>query len=200
MCGIFGYIGNKNAVELVIEGLKRLEYRGYDSAGIAAINGGGKIHNVKCVGKIAELEHKVNKAPFTSHLCIGHTRWATHGEVTELNSHPHYDTAKNISLVHNGIIENFTELKEQLLLEGSMFHSETDTEVIPHLIAKFSKEQSFEKAVLETMRTLEGSYAFAVISTDHPDQLLAARKGSPLVVGLGEQKEFYIASDVSAIL
>ncbi|MFH1429774.1 MAG: glutamine--fructose-6-phosphate transaminase (isomerizing), partial [Candidatus Margulisiibacteriota bacterium] len=201
MCGIFGYIGtkNKNAVDLIIDGLKRLEYRGYDSAGIGIINGDHKLHTLKCVGKIADLEKKLNKNPLKSHIGIGHTRWATHGEVTEVNTHPHADAAQKISLVHNGIIENFSKLKEQLILEGNMFASETDTEVIPHLIAKYHATMDMESAVIKTMKVLEGSYAFVIINEDNPNQLLAARKGSPLVLGIGEN-EFFLASDISAIL
>jgi len=199
MCGIFGYIGQQNAVDIVTDGLKRLEYRGYDSAGIGVINGTSKINNLKCVGKIADLEAKLKESPVKGNIGIGHTRWATHGEVTEANSHPHCDTAQRISLVHNGIIENFISLKEQLIADGSMFMSETDTEVLPHLIAKFSQQTDMETAVLETMRTIEGSYAFVMINEDNPQQLFAARKGSPLVVGLGEGETF-VASDISAIL
>ncbi|MFC1478366.1 glutamine--fructose-6-phosphate transaminase (isomerizing) [Candidatus Margulisiibacteriota bacterium] len=201
MCGIFGYIGtkNKNAIDLIVDGLKRLDYRGYDSSGLGTINSGNKLHNLKCVGKIADLEKKLKDTPLKSHIGIGHTRWATHGEVTEINSHPHVDTAQKISLVHNGIIENFSKLKEQLITEGSMFASETDTEVIPHLIAKYYATTDMESAVLKTMKTIEGSYAFVMVNEDNPNQLLAARKGSPLVLGIGDD-EFFLASDISAIL
>ena len=199
MCGIFGYIGRKNSVALVVKGLKRLEYRGYDSAGLGIINGNGKIKNLRSVGKIADLEKRLADKSTSSHIGIGHTRWATHGEVTIENAHPHFDTAQTISLVHNGIIENFSHLKEQLIKEGSMFSSETDSEVLPHLIAKYRKQFDMEKSVLETMKAIDGSYAIVVINEDNPNQLIAARKGSPLVVGIGED-EFYVASDISPIL
>ena len=200
MCGIIGYVGNKqNAVDVIISGLKRLEYRGYDSAGIGIINGTKKINNQKCVGKIADLENKILPLNLHSPIGIGHTRWATHGEVTELNSHPHFDATESISLVHNGIIENFVKLKDQLQREGHLFRSDTDTEVLPHLISKFSKDRSLEESVLKTMKTIDGSYAFVVINEANPQQLIAARKGSPLVIGVGID-EFFVASDITAIL
>ena len=202
MCGIVAYFGKREATEVVVNALKKLEYRGYDSAGIGIISPSGKIQNIKSVGKIIELEKRLEAKSFKGNIGIGHTRWATHGEVTEENSHPHFDNAKTISLVHNGIIENYSTLKEKLIREGNMFYSETDTEVIPHLIGKyFKKYNNMEKAIIKSIKKLEGSYAFAVVNEENPDQLIAAKKGSPLVIGIGEnEEEFFIASDISAIL
>jgi glucosamine--fructose-6-phosphate aminotransferase (isomerizing) len=195
MCGIIGYIGGENAVPMLLEGLKRLEYRGYDSAGIAVLEG-GQLAIRKAVGKLKNLEEVVWTDPPIGTIGIGHTRWATHGRVTELNAHPH-ETAGFV-VVHNGIIENYLALKEKLLAEGHTFHTETDTEVIVHLIAKhFTGDLT--AAVQQAMREVVGAYAIAVLSTDDPNTVVGARAGCPLVVGLG-QAAYFLASDVPAVL
>ncbi len=194
MCGIVGYIGNKNAENILVSGLKRLEYRGYDSAGICLTNGELEIYKAK--GKIANLEQILNKS---SKTCgIGHTRWATHGEPSDKNSHPHTDCKKEIALVHNGIIENYELLKNALIEKGHKFVSETDTEVLVHLIEEFY-EDDLESAVKQALKKVVGTYGICVVSSKEPGRIIAARKGSPLVLGLGEG-EYFIASDVSAIL
>jgi glutamine---fructose-6-phosphate transaminase (isomerizing) len=195
MCGIIGYIGGENAVPMLLEGLKRLEYRGYDSAGIAVLEG-GQLAIRKAVGKLKNLEEVVWTDPPIGTIGIGHTRWATHGRVTELNAHPH-ETAGFV-VVHNGIIENYLALKEKLLAEGHTFHTETDTEVIVHLIAKhFTGDLT--AAVQQAMREVVGAYAIAVLSTDDPNTVVGVRAGCPLVVGLG-QAAYFLASDVPAVL
>jgi glucosamine--fructose-6-phosphate aminotransferase (isomerizing) len=195
MCGIIGYIGQDNAIPILLEGLKRLEYRGYDSAGVAVIDD-GQLAIRKAVGKLKNLESMVWNAPPTGTIGIGHTRWATHGRVTELNAHPH-ETAGFV-LVHNGIIENYLALKEKLTAEGHAFHTETDTEVIVHLIAKhFAGDLT--AAVHQALREVVGAYAIAVLSTDDPNTVVGARTGCPLVVGLG-QGAYFLASDVPAVL
>lgn len=195
MCGIIGYIGNKNAIPVVLDGLKRLEYRGYDSAGIAYLLD-KKLEIKRCKGKISELEKIVDKN-IRSNLAIGHTRWATHGKPSEENAHPH--RSNDIVIVHNGILENFRELKNSLLKEGFIFQSETDSEILCHLISKFSKTSSLEEAVRETISRIRGSYAFVVIDEREPNKIVAVRKESPLVVGLGNE-EYFVASDVPAFL
>lgn len=197
MCGIVGYIGPKNAVEIILAGLHRLEYRGYDSAGIAVVNENG-LEYLKSVGKLKVLDAKIAEHPLTGNLGIGHTRWATHGEPSEANSHPHFDEKMEIALVHNGIIENFHELREQLEKEGVKFRSQTDTETIVHLVRKYYEGDLF-KAVQRALKDLRGAYAIGVICKHNPDVLVAARHGSPLIVGVGEE-EGYIASDVPAIM
>lgn len=197
MCGIVGYIGPKNAVEVILTGLHRLEYRGYDSAGIAVVNPNG-LEYIKSVGKLKVLDAKVAEHPISGNLGIGHTRWATHGEPSEANSHPHFDTNMEIALVHNGIIENFHELREQLEREGVKFRSQTDTETIVHLVRKYYEGDLF-KAVQRALKDLRGAYAIGVICKHNPDVLVAARHGSPLIVGVGDG-EGYIASDVPAIM
>jgi glutamine---fructose-6-phosphate transaminase (isomerizing) len=195
MCGIIGYIGGENAVPVLLDGLKRLEYRGYDSAGIAVIED-GQLAIRKAVGKLKNLEGVVWTDPPTGTIGIGHTRWATHGRVTELNAHPH-ETAGFV-VVHNGIIENYMALKEKLLTEGHAFRTETDTEVIVHLIAKhFAGDLT--TAVQQALREVVGAYAIAVLSTDDPNTVVGARAGCPLVVGLG-QAAYFLASDVPAVL
>lgn len=200
MCGIIAYIGNKEARELLLEGLKRLEYRGYDSAGIAMINGGVKVS--KTMGRVAGLEEMVvHDDDFKGTLGIAHTRWATHGEPNDVNAHPHRDDVTNghgIHLVHNGIIENYTTLKTYLLGKGHVFCSDTDTEVLAHLIGEFYAGD-LEAAVQTALREVTGAYAIAVICEKEPDVLVAARKGSPLLVGVG-QDEYVVASDSSAIV
>ena len=195
MCGIIGYIGGDNAVPILIEGLKRLEYRGYDSAGIAVIHD-AQLAIRKAVGKLKNLEDVVVNDPPTGTIGIGHTRWATHGRVTELNAHPH-ETAGFV-LVHNGIIENYLALKEKLSAEGHEFRTETDTEVIVHLIAKYFTGD-LTTAVHMALQEVVGAYAIAVLSTDDPNTVVGARSGCPLVVGLG-QGAYFLASDVPAVL
>jgi glutamine---fructose-6-phosphate transaminase (isomerizing) len=198
MCGIVGYIGNKDAVPILVEGLRRLEYRGYDSVGIAIIPK-DKVIVKKCKGKIRDLEGFLGDKDISkSHIGISHNRWATHGAPTNINAHPHQDCSGDIAVVHNGIIENFNELKKQLLEEGHKFKSQTDTEVISHLVEKYYKGD-LKEAVLKTLKNLKGSFALGVISKNEPDRIIAARKESPLIVGIGEGENF-IASDVPAIL
>jgi glucosamine--fructose-6-phosphate aminotransferase (isomerizing) len=197
MCGIVGYVGTENAVDIIISSLKKLEYRGYDSAGITVLN--GNLETYKTVGKISELE-KIIPAGFTGHIGIGHTRWATHGKPETRNAHPHLSS--NIAVVHNGIIENYMHLKEKLMQEGYEFSSDTDTEVIAHLLHKTmnnGKKCSLLDAVRHIMTIIEGSYAIAVLCTDEPDHIVLARKDSPLVIGLGN-KGYFAASDVTAFL
>lgn len=196
MCGIMGYIGRGNAVPVILDGLNKLEYRGYDSAGIA-IYQDGEIAVQKKKGRLAGLIQSLGGLPVSS-LGIGHTRWATHGVPSDENAHPHTDCTGNIALVHNGIIENYAVLKDELISEGHKFISETDTEVIIHLIEK-NYDGSLESAVRKTLASLRGSFAIAVISRDEPDKVIAAKKDSPLIVGLGDG-ENYVASDIPAIL
>lgn len=196
MCGIIGYIGGKNAIPVVMEGLKRLEYRGYDSAGIAFF-ANGKVDVKRCRGKINSLESLVGGLNASSSLAIGHTRWATHGKPSDENAHPH--RSDGIVIVHNGIIENYVEIKHKLQDEGFKFTSETDTEVLCHLINKYSSESSFEDAVRKAVKEISGAYAFAVINESEPDKIIAVRKESPLVIGLGDG-EYFLASDVPAFL
>ena len=197
MCGIVGYVGPRVATPLLIDGLKRLEYRGYDSAGIALMNGTG-VETRKKAGKITMLETSVANSPVSGTVGIAHTRWATHGAPNECNAHPHIDCKGEIAVVHNGIIENASALRLLLEKNGHVFKSETDTEVLAHLIEECFDE-SLEQAVTETLAMIQGTYGIAVISSRDPDKIVAARKGSPLLVGLGEA-EYFIASDVSAIL
>ncbi len=197
MCGIVGYVGSRVAGPLLLEGLKRLEYRGYDSAGVAIMNGRG-VETRKAAGKISMLETIMLGSPIAGTLGIAHTRWATHGAPTTGNAHPHIDCKGNIAVVHNGIIENATALRRWLEDNGHVFRSETDTEVLAHLIES-SWDGNLEQAVTEALHMVHGTYGIAVISSADPDKIVAARKGSPLIVGLGEH-EYYIASDVSAIL
>ncbi len=199
MCGIVGYVGKDNAKDIVVDGLKRLEYRGYDSAGIALIVD-EKICVYKKQGKIRNLEIELHKLPIFSNLGIGHTRWATHGKPDDVNAHPHVDCAEKIALVHNGIIENYSELRRELQGKGHKFTSQTDTEVVVHLIEEELKNSStFFEAFLKAVRRLHGSYALAVITLYQPDTIFVARKDSPLVIGLGEGENF-VASDVPAFL
>ncbi|MDD5454314.1 MAG: glutamine--fructose-6-phosphate transaminase (isomerizing) [Candidatus Ratteibacteria bacterium] len=198
MCGIIGYIGNNNAVPIILEGLRKLEYRGYDSAGIAVLNK-GKISLSKRKGKIADLENSIKKKKFLGNPGLGHTRWATHGDPSDINAHPHADCSGKIAVVHNGIIENYASLRQLLEEEGHLFKSSTDTEVFPHLIEKFYKGDLL-KAVQEALALIEGAYAFAVICEDEPDKIIAARLGSPLVVGIGKNGNFFVASDTVAIV
>jgi glucosamine--fructose-6-phosphate aminotransferase (isomerizing) len=199
MCGIVGYIGPKRVVPLILDGLKRLEYRGYDSAGIAVVGANGKLEIRRAPGKLRNLEESIRATPMDGIYGIGHTRWATHGRPTEENAHPHRDCTGEIVVVHNGIIENYIELKNQLIAEGHKFLTETDTEIIAHLIEKFSKNASLEEAVLKTVKVMTGAYALVALSARDPNKIVAARLGPPIVVGLGEH-EFFVASDIPAIL
>ena len=197
MCGIIGYVGDKSVTPLLLEGLKRLEYRGYDSAGVAVMNGKG-IETRRAAGKIARLESVLATLPVNGNVGIAHTRWATHGAPTECNAHPHVSMDGTIAVVHNGIIENFTALRQKLEALGYKFLSETDTEVIAHLIQE-AFTSTLEEAVLDALAQIEGTYGIAVVSSRDPNKIVAARLGSPLLIGLGDG-EFYVASDVSAIL
>jgi glutamine---fructose-6-phosphate transaminase (isomerizing) len=197
MCGIVGYVGPRQAATLLLEGLRRLEYRGYDSAGIAVINGTGlSVH--KAAGKLANLEKQVAGHLPKGTVGIGHTRWATHGAPTTPNAHPHTDQSGRIALIHNGIIENAGAIRKALLMRGHTFTSETDTEVLAHLVGELY-QGSLEEAVAAALREVEGAYGIAVISVDEPDVLVAARNGSPLIVGVGEDERF-VASDASPLL
>lgn len=201
MCGIVGYIGNKKAAPIIIDGLKRLEYRGYDSAGIAAFTMDGSRSMVtKKRGRVGELEKLVD-FNFDGTVAMGHSRWSTHGEPSDTNSHPHWCCENKIFVVHNGIIENYKALKERLIERGHEFRSQTDTEVMAHLVEDILKTGtiSFEEAVRTALQSIEGTYAFVVAHKDYPGQLIVAKKSSPLLVGLGEQ-EFFIASDAAATL
>ena len=196
MCGIVAYVGPKDAAPILLEGLARLEYRGYDSAGVAVLSSGG-LKVEKAAGKVRALAERVPKR-FKGSPGIGHTRWATHGVPNDVNSHPHLDGAERVAIVHNGIIENFSELREELMADGVEFRSETDSEVIAHLIAR-SAVGTLEEAVADALRRVAGTYGLAVISADHPDQLVVARNGSPVVIGIGDG-EMYAASDVAALV
>jgi len=198
MCGIVGYIGPKKVVPLILDGLKRLEYRGYDSAGIAVVEQNGKLDIRRASGKLRNLEEAIRLSPLDGLYGIGHTRWATHGRPTEENAHPHRDCKGEIVVVHNGIIENYLELKQQLIQKGHKFLTETDTEVIAHLIEQ-NFNGSLEASVQKTVKQLTGVYALAVISTRDPQKIVAARWGPPAVIGLG-QNEYFVASDIPAVL
>jgi glucosamine--fructose-6-phosphate aminotransferase (isomerizing) len=197
MCGIVGYVGPRTAAPLLIEGLKRLEYRGYDSAGVATHNGNG-LELRKAKGKISMLETVVNGSPVHGTVGIAHTRWATHGAPNECNAHPHHDCTNSIAVVHNGIIENYAPLRKMLQMQGHTFRSETDTEVLAHLI-EAAFDGKLEDAVIDALALVEGTYGIAVLSSKDPDKIVCARKGSPLLLGLGDG-EYYVASDVAAIL
>ncbi|HXR17698.1 MAG TPA: glutamine--fructose-6-phosphate transaminase (isomerizing) [Terriglobales bacterium] len=204
MCGIVGYVGKKSVVPVIIEGLRRLEYRGYDSAGIAVSGNGDGLQIRRAEGKLRNLEEVIRLHPLDGTYGIGHTRWATHGRPTEENAHPHRDCTGRIVVVHNGIIENYVTLKKKLIEEGHKFTTETDTEVIAHLVEKhFAKTNgtrpSLEEAVRKTVKQLSGVFALGVISADSPDKIVAARNGPPAVIGMGKD-EYFVASDVPAIL
>jgi len=201
MCGIVGYIGNKNAYPILIKGLKRLEYRGYDSAGIALINENGNLLIHKTKGKVADLESFVKNKDVSGTVGIAHTRWATHGEPNNINAHPHYSESENIAIIHNGIIENYKSLKKELINNGYHFKSETDTEVLVQLIEYIQKSSkvSLLHAIQMALKTVVGAYAIVIIDKNNPNTLIAARKGSPLVIGLGDD-EFFIGSDATPII
>jgi glucosamine--fructose-6-phosphate aminotransferase (isomerizing) len=197
MCGIVGYVGNKRVVPVILDGLKRLEYRGYDSAGIAVVDN-GHLEIRRTSGKLRNLEEAVRLNPLDGSYGIGHTRWATHGRPTEENAHPHRDCTGNIVVVHNGIIENYLTIKNALIAEGHKFVTETDTEVIAHLIEKHSNG-NLESAVLKTVREIKGLFALAVLSAKDPNKIIAVRNGPPVIIGLGND-EFFVASDIPAVL
>jgi glucosamine--fructose-6-phosphate aminotransferase (isomerizing) len=207
MCGIVGYVGKKRVVPVILEGLRKLEYRGYDSAGIAVAGNGdhGALQVRRAEGKLRNLEEVIRLKPMDGTYGIGHTRWATHGRPTEENAHPHRDCTGKIVVVHNGIVENYLSLKRRLIEEGHRFSTETDTEVIAHLIEKYLFHKSnghrptLEEAVRKTVNELTGVFALAVISVEEPDKIIAARNGPPVVIGLGDN-EYFVASDVPAIL
>ncbi len=199
MCGIVGYIGNRDASSVLLSGLKRLEYRGYDSSGIAVAHPDGSLEMEKATGKIASLEKKLGEHPLRSNIGIAHTRWATHGAPTENNAHPQVSFDGKIMVVHNGIIENYVQIKKKLEADGVRFKSETDTEVVAHLIAKLYRGD-IKSAVLAALNRLEGTFGLAVLAADEPEVLIGARRGSPLVLGIGEAGEYFLASDVTAIV
>src|SRR5213593_3387447 len=200
MCGIVGYIGHKRVSTVLLDGLRRLEYRGYDSAGIAVING-GTIQVVRSAGKLRDLEENLRLTTIEGTFGLGHTRWATHGRPTEENAHPHRDCTGTLVVVHNGIIENYKDLKRELAAQGHQFKTETDTEVIAHLIEEARKgaDTPLEEGVRRVVPRLSGSYAFCAVSAKDPMKIVAARNGPPLVVGLGKD-EYFVASDIPAIL
>ncbi len=203
MCGIVGYIGKKNALPIVIEGLKTLEYRGYDSAGVALWDDKtGKIRLEKAVGRVAALETRVSHKSWLGGMAIAHTRWATHGKPSERNAHPHTDCTESIFLVHNGIIENYSELKEALLREGHSFRSETDTEVLAHLVERpflAGGNVILEDALLDALRHVYGTFGVAVISKDDPQKIVVARRGSPIILGVGEGEYLPAVGDVHCL-
>ncbi|MCD4746407.1 MAG: class II glutamine amidotransferase, partial [Bacteroidales bacterium] len=198
MCGIVAYIGTKQAYPILIKGLYRLEYRGYDSAGIAILNKNLNLYKSK--GKVSQLEEFVKDKNTSGTIGIAHTRWATHGEPNNINAHPHFSQSKNLAIIHNGIIENYASLKGELIKRGYVFTSDTDTEVLIHLIEDIKNNEKVElnEAVRIALNQVVGAYAIVVISKNEPDMLIGARKGSPLVVGIGED-DFYLASDATPI-
>ncbi|MBL7917915.1 MAG: glutamine--fructose-6-phosphate transaminase (isomerizing) [Bacteroidia bacterium] len=202
MCGIVGYIGNKDAYPVLIKGLQRLEYRGYDSAGVALINEDGKLNVYKKKGKVSELVNASKNEDLSGAIGIGHTRWATHGEPNDVNSHPHYSDTKDLVMIHNGIIENYASIKERLKKRGHKFLSQTDTEVLVHLIEDIQQHEGMKlgHAVIAALKQVIGAYAIVVMDKKDPNTLIAAKKGSPMVIGIGNNDDFYIASDASPIV
>src|SRR5262245_18012083 len=202
MCGIVGYVGNQQVVPIVIEGLRRLEYRGYDSADIAVVDAKGEMQVRRASGKLRNLEEVLRKSPIEGVCALGHTRWATHGRPSEENAHPHRSSSGRICVVHNGIIENYLDLKRELQKKDHRFQSETDTEVVAHLIEQKLNDNpalGFEGAFREMLKEIRGIYALVAMSADEPDKLIAARLGPPVVIGMGES-EYFVASDIPAIL
>jgi glucosamine--fructose-6-phosphate aminotransferase (isomerizing) len=199
MCGIVGYIGNREAYPVILKGLKRLEYRGYDSAGVALLNHGLKVYKKK--GKVASLEESLIGVDVTGKIGIGHTRWATHGEPSDRNAHPHASASGKLAIIHNGIIENYTSLKEDLINKGYQFKSDTDTEVLLNFIEDIKNRNNcnLEKALLIALKRIVGAYCILLIDNDDPGTIIAARKGSPLVIGIGKGEHF-LASDASPII
>ncbi len=202
MCGIVGYLGKGDAYPALIKGLKRLEYRGYDSAGVALIGNDGSLNVYKAKGKVADLEAFCSDKDISGHVGIAHTRWATHGEPSAVNAHPHYSSSKNLAMIHNGIIENYADIKKNLIAKGVEFKSETDTEVLVQLIEyiQIKKNLDLLTAVQVALRQVIGAYAIAILDKRNPNQIIAARKQSPLVVGIGKDGEFYLGSDASPII
>lgn len=200
MCGIVGYVGNKQVVPLIIDGLRKLEYRGYDSAGIAVVNEAHELEIRRAEGKLRNLEETIRLSPLDGTYGIGHTRWATHGRPTEENAHPHRDCTGRVVVVHNGIIENYLQLKERLRKSDHRFVTETDTEIMAHLIEEYLRQDSsFEQAVRSAVTELRGIFALSIINADEPDTIIAVRQGPPVVIGLGD-REFFVASDIPPIL
>lgn len=201
MCGIVGYIGKNDAYPILIKGLKRLEYRGYDSSGVAIVNN-NELKVFKKKGKVVELEEFVKTQDSKGSIGIGHTRWATHGEPNDRNAHPHFSGDHNLAIIHNGIIENYAIIKAELTKRGHTFTSDTDTEVLIHFIEEIQKNEKVDllEAVRIALSEVHGAYAIVIISKDDPDTLIAARKSSPLVIGIAENDEYYIASDASPII
>ena len=202
MCGIVGYLGKQDAYPVLIKGLKRLEYRGYDSAGVALINDDGSLNVYKTKGKVADLENFCSDKNITGSVGIAHTRWATHGEPSSVNAHPHYSSSKNLAIIHNGIIENYAAIKKNLIAKGVTFRSDTDTEVLVQLIEYIQVKKNLDllTAVQVALRQVIGAYAIALLDKRNPNQIIAARKQSPLVVGIGKDGEFYLGSDASPII
>src|SRR5436305_3216502 len=199
MCGIVGYIGSREAYPVVLKGLKRLEYRGYDSAGVALLNGGLKVYKKK--GKVADLEETLIGKDLRGNVGIGHTRWATHGEPSDRNAHPHVSNSGNLAMIHNGIIENYAQIKNDLLKKGYTFSSDTDTEVLLNFIEDIKKnnEGTLEESIRIALKRVVGAYCILVIDKDNPDTIIAARKGSPLVIGIGKNEHF-LASDATPMI
>src|SRR6187399_1518751 len=198
MCGIIGYIGEKQVLPILINGLRRLEYRGYDSAGVAVVRD-GSIELRRSAGKLARLEQAIVANPLDGEYGIGHTRWATHGRPTEENAHPHRDCTGRIVVVHNGIIENYLDLKKELQSQGHEFKTETDTEIVAHLVEREMHGDGLENAVRRALKLMRGMFAIVLVSLEDPEKIVAVRNGPPLIVGLGED-EFFVASDIPAIL
>src|SRR3569832_924919 len=198
MCGIIGYIGSKPVVPVLLDGLRRMEYRGYDSAGEALVSPEG-IELRRSAGKLINLENAIRTEPLDGVYCVGHTRWATHGRPTEENAHPHRDCTGRIVVVHNGIIENYLDLKKQLQSEGHQFVTETDTEIVAHLVEREMKADGLENAVRRALLYMRGLFALVLMSADDPKKIVTVRNGPPIVVGLGDN-EFFVASDIPAIL
>ena len=199
MCGIVGYIGPKKVVPLILDGLRRLEYRGYDSAGVAVVSENGHLEIRRASGKLPNLEESIRQHPIDGIYGLGHTRWATHGRPTEENAHPHRDCKGEVVVVHNGIVENYVELKEELEKEGHKFVTQTDTEIVAHLVEKYMDGGPLEDAVRKSIRRLSGDYALVILSTKDPRKIVAARNGPPVLVGLGKD-EYFVASDIPGIL
>ena len=201
MCGIIGYIGNQNAIDIILKGLKRMEYRGYDSTGIAIPNKDGFLIRKK-KGKVSELEITLNKSELKNTIGMGHTRWATHGEPNDINAHPHTDGSGQVAVIHNGIIENYSALKHDLATKGHIFKSQTDTEVVAHLIEELHKDNptlNLDSIVSVMLHQIVGAYGLVIMASWDPDKIVVARKGSPLILGIGEN-EFFAVSDASSII
>src|SRR4030095_9303721 len=198
MCGIIGYIGSKPVVPVLLDGLRHMEYRGYDSAGVPVVSREGFARR-RSAGKLSNLENTIREQPVEGLYGLGHTRWATHGRPTEENAHPHRDCTGRIVVVHNGIIENYLELKEELKAQGHEFKTETDTEIVAHLVEREMRTDGLENAVRRALKFMRGMFAIVLVSVGDPEKILAARNGPPIVVGLGKD-EFFVASDIPAIL